>query len=125
MKAKIWEVFKKQYETKRKSVLIVRRLVRLYKNKRVKHYFKRYFRQSSIETQLKDKSKIEGAYLLLKRYKNRLKDLDNALQKFDQKKADVTALEQLADATKHGRALEVFNDMKILFDTTISNFHES
>ena len=38
--------------------------------------------------QLKDKDKIEGAYLLLKRYKNRLKVMDAALQKIDEKKSD-------------------------------------
>ena len=62
--------------------------------------------------------------MLLKRYKNRLKDLDLALHKFDQKKADVTALEALADATHKGRALEVFNDMKLLFDTTLENLRK-
>ena len=37
-----------------------------------------------------DKSKIEGAYLLLKRFKNRLKQFDVALEKVDNLKANKT-----------------------------------
>ena len=50
--------------------------------------------------QLKDKSKIEGAYLLLKRYKNRLKNYDTALEQINNVKADKNALEMLEAQTK-------------------------
>ena len=59
------------------------------------HAFLRYRKQISWELALRDKSKIEGAYLLLKRFKNRLKNYDNALQKFDQKKCDKSELYEL------------------------------
>ena len=35
-----------------------------------------------------EKNKIEGAYLLLKRFKNRLKQFDTALEKVHELKAD-------------------------------------
>ena len=74
--------------------------------------------------QLKDKSKIEGAYLLLKRYKNRLKNYDTALEQINNVKADKTALELLEAQTKPQRATAVFNDMKMLLDMTTMQFDE-
>ena len=47
-----------------------------------------------------DRSKIEGAYLLLKRFKNRLKTFDTALNKVHDLKADkkdFTELQQSLD----------------------------
>ena len=41
-----------------------------------------------LETYIKDKSKIEGAYLLLKRFKNRLKNYDTALAKLNETKVN-------------------------------------
>ena len=76
------------------------------------------------ECQLKDKSKIEGAYLLLKRFKNRLKNLDNALERMDKKKVDHNVVENLAFHLNKDRAESVFDDMKILFDTTVKQFDE-
>ena len=66
-----------------------------------------------------DKSKIEGAYLLLKRYKNRLKNFDRTLQCMHEMKADKAELERIESLTKPERASSVFNDMKILFDSTV------
>ena len=74
--------------------------------------------------QLKDKSKIEGAYLLLKRYKNRLKNYDTALEQINNLKADKSELERLETQTKPQRAESVFNDMKILFDSATIQFDE-
>ena len=74
--------------------------------------------------QLKDKSKIEGAYLLLKRYKNRLKNYDTALEQINNVKADKNALELLEAQTKPQRATAVFNDMKMLLDMTTMQFDE-
>lgn len=42
-------------------------------------FFHKYRRQVKLEVQIKDKDSIQGAYLLLKRYKNRLKGFDEAL----------------------------------------------
>ena len=68
---------------------------------------------------MKDKSKIDGAYLLLKRYKNRLKNYDLALERIDQKKCDKSEFEALSQSVDQQRAFSIFNDMKLLFDTTL------
>ena len=82
--------------------------------------FRHYQKKVSWETALKDKSKIEGAYLLLKRYKNRLKTYDVALEKLEHKKCDRSELTELALSVDKTRGYTIFNDMKLLFDTTVS-----
>lgn len=42
-------------------------------------FFHKYRRTVHWETQIKSKDSIQGAYLLLKRYKNRLKGFDETL----------------------------------------------
>ena len=71
-----------------------------------------------------DKSKIEGAYLLLKRFKNRLKQFDTALEKVHEQKADKTEFNKLKMSLEKDRAICIFNDMKVLFDSTIKNINE-
>ena len=68
---------------------------------------------------MRDKSKIDGAYLLLKRYKNRLKTYDGALEKIAETKADKTELQSIYNSVQKDSAMAVFNDMKLLFDTTV------
>ena len=43
------------------------------------HSWRKYARQVSYEKQLQHKDKIEGAYLLMKRFKNRLKGFDEVI----------------------------------------------
>lgn len=68
---------------------------------------------------LRDKSKIDGAYLLIKRFKNRLKGLDEVVRKVNSEKADRMDLERLEKITAKGRAEVVFDDMKQLFECTV------
>lgn len=71
-----------------------------------------------------DKNKIEGAYLLLKRFKNRLKNFDSALEKVHEQKADKKDFIQLKASLDRDRAMSIFNDMKILFDSSIKRIDE-
>ena len=68
---------------------------------------------------LRDKSKIDGAYLLIKRFKNRLKGLDEVVRRVNSEKADRMDLERLEKSTAKGRAEVVFDDMKQLFECTV------
>ena len=43
------------------------------------HSWRKYARNVRYENQLMHKDKIEGAYILLKRFKNRLKGFDQAI----------------------------------------------
>ena len=102
----------------------MRRLVRIYKRILLYSRFKRYASQVLYEVQLRDKSKIDGAYLLLKRYKNRLKKFDSALERIYEIKADKSQVEIIAEETKPERAISVFEDMKMLLDATTKQFEE-
>lgn len=51
------------------------------------HGFKMFKTKCNWEIQLMDKSRIDGAYLLLKRFKLRLKQFDKALEKLHTEKA--------------------------------------
>ena len=52
--------------------------------------FKRYRHQVDVELMLRDKNKIDGAYLLLKRLKNRFKALDETIKGLNEIKANKT-----------------------------------
>ena len=71
-----------------------------------------------------DKNKIEGAYLLLKRFKNRLKAFDTALEKVHEQKVDRQEFAKLKQSLDKDRALSIFNDMKLLFDTTVKQLSD-
>ena len=60
-----------------------RRMFKHFLKFQIYHAFRRYHKQVSWEIAIKDKSKIEGAYLLLKRFKNRLKNYDIALERVE------------------------------------------
>ena len=99
-------------------------MVRGFSNFQLYHTFRRYHRNVNYETTIKNKSKIEGAYLLLKRYKNRLKNFDSALAQIDSNKADKQELAQLAKSLDNQTNLAVFKDMQLLLDTTVQQLEE-
>ena len=82
-----------QVKNKKSKTGLVTKLVKNLNKLQLYHAFRRYHKKTSWELALKDKSKIDGAYLLLKRYKNRLKNYDIALERIDQKKCDKSDFE--------------------------------
>ena len=91
------------------------------------HAFRKLLQKTSWEAQIKDKGKIEGAYLLLKRFKNRLKQFDHGLEKINEKKVDKAELSILSDKLDPMKIQTVFTDMRILLDqsmATLSKKHE-
>ena len=88
------------------------------------HFFKKYSRIINIEREIREKGNIEGAYLLLKRYKNRLKIFDQALSLLSKNKVSVTEFNELKESVDKNRAVILFKDMQILFDTTVKRFYE-
>ena len=71
---------------------------------------------------VQDKNKIEGAYLLMKRFKNRLKAFDQAMQTLNETKANVTDFDELRAGLDFTRTENVFKDMMTLIDSTTKNF---
>ena len=74
----------------------VAKLMQVLRKHQKFHAFRKFIQKTRWEIQLKDRDKIEGAYLLLKRFKNRLKQLDHALEKINQRKVDKEEMQELA-----------------------------
>ena len=55
-------------------------LVRHLRKYHIFHEFRKMHLKTSSIALIRDKNKIEGAYLLMKRFKNRLKAFDGAMQ---------------------------------------------
>ena len=72
--------------------------------------------------QIRDKDKINGAFLLLKRFKNRLKAFDTALHALDKQKVNMSEFMNLQTSLDLARSQTIFEDMKRLFDTASQNF---
>ena len=73
---------------------------------------------------VRDKDKIDGAFLLLKRFKNRLKAFDGALHAMDKTKVNISEFTQLQVSIDLARSQTIFDDMKRLFDSTSANFED-
>ena len=56
---------------------------------------------------------------MIKRMKNRLKNFDTALELMNKVKLEKEEFEQLKNDVNKDRAISVFNDMKLLLDSTV------
>ena len=61
---------------------------------------------------------------MIKRMKNRLKNFDTALELMNRVKLEKDEFEQLKHDVNKDRAISVFNDMKLLLDSTVYQFEE-
>ena len=95
----------------KKEKTSIKNMIRHFSKLQLYHVFRKYHRNSNYEAALKDKSKIDGAYLLLKRFKNRLKNYDLALAQIEGRKADKQELTQLAKRVDNANVLTIFKDM--------------
>ena len=68
---------------------------------------------------MKEKDSIQGAYLLLKRYKNRLKVFDETLQRVEKSKVNLVEFDALKASIDKATATQIYHDMETLFDTTV------
>ena len=57
--------------------------------------------------------------MLLQRYKNRLKGMDDVVRRVAEAKVDRAEFERLEHSMAKGRADSVFEDMKILLESTV------
>ena len=76
-----WKAFILHRDEKRNEKLKVSRCLNALRKFALYHSWRQYARQVNFQTQLKDKDKIEGAYILVKRLKNRMKGIDEAVKK--------------------------------------------
>lgn len=84
-------------------------------------FFHKYRRQINYEVTIKEKDRIGGAYLLLKRYKNRLKAFDQTLSTINATKVDKVEYDKFKLSLEKERAMTLFRDMELLFDSTITD----
>ena len=97
-------------------------MVRHLRKYHIYHEFRKMNLKTNSIAMVRDKNKIEGAYLLMKRFKNRLKAFDTAMQVLNETKANVTDFDELRAGLDFTRTENVFRDMMSLIDTTTKNF---
>ena len=124
MKKLVWKVLKHNRHGTFKRNKKLSRMMHIMRKYHIYHFFKKYSRIINIEREIREKGNIEGAYLLLKRYKNRLKIFDQALSLLSKNKVSVTEFNELKESVDKNRAVILFKDMQILFDTTVKRFYE-
>ena len=82
----VWQAlidFRNEKTREKQKILRLQDILRRYK---LYHVWRKYVKQASFETQLMNKGKIDGAYILLKRFKNRLKGLDQVVSQIERDK---------------------------------------
>ena len=67
-----------------------------------------------------DRGRIDGAYLLLKRFKARLKLFDKALERLYEDKSSKVELQELTRSLDPNRTEVIFKDMKKCFETSLA-----
>ena len=82
-KRAIFRLLRANYDLKDKRRKKVANMIFLLRKFHTYYFFKKYRRIVSLEVQVREKHNIQGAYILLKRYKNRLKAFDEALGLMD------------------------------------------
>ena len=90
----------------------VRRCTVIFRKFKLYHSWRRYAQNVNFANKLRDKAKIDGAYLLIKRLKNRLKGLDEVVHKVSNDKINHTDFELFKKSMSKHRADSVFDDMK-------------
>ena len=81
--------------------------------------FRHYKQRAMWEAQIQDKGKIDGAYLLLKRFKNRLKLFDQALEHMNKSKLERHEFDVIKETLNKNTATTIFNDMQKMLDHTV------
>ena len=100
----------------------MRLLIRHVRKYHLFHEFKRLNLQTNAMAAVRDKNKIDGAYLLMKRFKNRLKAFDSALQAIEKAKVNTADFERLKATLDSANSQSIFRDVIRLFDTAKENF---
>ena len=108
------------YDVKKKRSIIKKAMTVFWKF-HTSSTFKKFKETIRKEKLVKEKNKIDGAYILIEELKRQLKMFDKALERIYKEKAGREDIEMLKKSIDEHRAKSIFNDMKELFDTTIKD----
>ena len=122
LKRETFQALLKNAKEEQHVTKVMHRLIRHFRKFHQFQELRKFKHQASLVAQIIDKDKINGAYLLLKRFKERLKAFDAALRAVDSAKANIADFEELKASLDMTRSTTMFNDMKQLFDTAAKNF---
>ena len=118
----VWQALIDYRNEKTREKQKIHRLQDILRRYKLYHVWRKYARQTNFETQLMSKGKIDGAYILLKRFKNRLKGIDQVVSQIERDKLSSAEFQTFYQSMKKGRAEEVFKDMQELLDCTMKQF---
>ena len=85
----VWKALIDHRDIQRKDKAKVHRFTQIMRKFILYHMWRRYAQNVRYEIQLKDKGRIDGAYILIKRFKNRLKGMDDVIRRVSDEKANV------------------------------------
>ena len=115
---------KKMFQLLQRHVQIVKgdekkliKVMNIFRKFHTYHQWYKYRRQVSWLVQLKQKDSIQGAFMLLQRYKNRLKGFDAALNTINASKVDQNEYDAFKTSLEKERSSTIFRDMQLLVDS--------
>jgi len=103
---------------------LMSKMLSTFKKYHLFHEFNKLNQKTNILAEIRDKDKINGAFLLMKRFKNRLKAFDEAMQALNRQKVNITDFEKLSASLDFTRAETIFKDMVSLVDSNSRAFEE-
>ena len=106
----------------RKQERLLNLMLRSFRRYHLFHEFNKLNLQTNRVALVRDRDKINGAFLLLKRFKNRLKAFDEAMQALDRSKVDMKEFQKLSQSLDFSRSETIFKDMVALVDSNSKSF---
>ena len=124
-KLALWNLLSSNVVSNKRKRKQINRAGYIFRKFHIYQYFQKYRRNVNLEIQIREKSNIQGAYLLLKRYKNRLKAFDEALCKMNLSKVDLADFNALKMSVKQERTITVYEDMQKLLDSKMNQIDQT
>ena len=117
LKRRAWTALTREVAAKKRRRRLLLQLTAHFRKFQLFHAVRKVHLQTNRLAAVRDKSKIDGAFLLLKRFKNRLKAFDTALHAMDRSKVNQNEFNELCTSIDKERSRAIFDDMKRLFDS--------
>ena len=108
MSHKVFDTLRNNADKNLKDRNKISRLMNVFRKYQMHHGFAKYKKQANWEADLMDRGRIDGAYLLLKRFKGRLKQFDKALERIYDEKASKQEFERLTLSLDKNRTEVIF-----------------
>lgn len=118
----VWVVLKKNRQVQRRKDEVRRLMLKHFRNQYMYIFMKRWRRKTYVLRELNRKDSLAGAQFQLDHFKSRLDSFTGELAKIEKSKLNVDTFEATKNDFRHNHVYVVYNEMKSLFETTITKF---